>query len=217
MSDFAYSVVVAMGRPIIWITSKQTVLHRDRCRFPGPYILASSHLSPYDVAALMAVTPRHLDFLSITEMFKHWFAGRFFTAMNCVFVDRRGPDPSAAHALTAKLHRGRTVAMFPEGGIKTEQTSVLAGVPFKPGVIRLAQLAEVPIIPAVVLGSIGYAKPTAWIPRRGVPFGVNFGEPIFVSKEGDPNAAKTAATEKLKKAYLDLADELRTAMKSKGS
>jgi 1-acyl-sn-glycerol-3-phosphate acyltransferase len=209
MSDAFYRLVVTFGRKVIWLTSRQTILHVERTAMDGAFIVASSHLSPYDVPALMAVSRRHLDFLSITEMLKHPWAGRFFTAMNCTFVDRAKVDSSVAHALAGCLRRGRVVAMFPEGNVRDEKTSVISGAPFKPGVVRLAQLANVPIVPAVVLGSGGYARRTSWIPNRSVPFGVNFGEAIRVESSDDGQAR---ATELLKAAYVSLAQELRAAM-----
>lgn len=214
MSDLSYWLIRATGRPVIWLTSRQTVLHVERARQPGPYILASSHLSPYDVPGLIAVTPRYLDFLSITEMLKNPFVARLFKAMNCSFVDRHRADSAAAHSLAGRLRRGRVVAMFPEGGIRAESASVINGGSFKPGVIRLAQLANVPILPCVILGTIGYAKPTSWIPHRSVRFGVNYGQPIHLAGE-DQAQARVAATEQLRQAYLALAGELRDAMEKR--
>jgi len=79
MSDFSYRVIHTIGYPIFWITSRPIVLHADRAARTGAYILASNHLSPYDVAGLMATTPRNLDFLSIVEMLKNPIVARFFS------------------------------------------------------------------------------------------------------------------------------------------
>ena len=48
----------------MWLTSSPVVLHKDRARRKGPYLLASTHFSPYDVAVLIYETPRVLDSVS---------------------------------------------------------------------------------------------------------------------------------------------------------
>jgi 1-acyl-sn-glycerol-3-phosphate acyltransferase len=211
MSDFSYRLIRAIGYPVFWITARPVVLHVDRARRDGAYILAANHLSPYDIPGLMATTPRNLDFLSIVEMLKNPFVARFFRMMNCTFVDRRRADPSAAQGLSSRLRRGRVVAMFPEAGIRTMETSVIHGGSFKPGCIRLAQLTGAPVIPCVIVGTSIYSKFSSWYPFRAVRFGVNYGEAINVA----PNDDVKIKTEMLRMAYLDLYRELRQAMPSK--
>jgi 1-acyl-sn-glycerol-3-phosphate acyltransferase len=212
MSDFSYSLVRGFGLHIWWVTSRRTILHLDRVPRRGPFILASSHLSPFDVFALIGATPRHIDFLSITEFVNRPFVGPFYRAMNCTFVDRRRTDVAATHQLATKLRRGRSIAMFPEGHIRTEENSVIWGAPFKPGVIRLAEIAGVPIIPAVVLGTRAYFKVTSWLPTFSVRFGINYGPPITVDTQSEPEAARATATAQLRDAFLSLNHELRAAM-----
>jgi 1-acyl-sn-glycerol-3-phosphate acyltransferase len=212
MSDFSYGVIKVIGSAIIWVTSRPVVLHRDRSIRPGPYILAANHLCPYDVAGLIYETPRNLDFLSIVEMLKNPLVRNFFKAMNCTFVDRRKADQAAAQALATRLRRGRSVGMFPEGGIRTETTSVINGGNFKPGCIRLAQLTGVPIIPAVILGTTEYYQFKSWYPFRAVRWGLNYGDAIEVPNTDDTKAHAAAAAEKLRLAYLDLNLELKAAI-----
>jgi 1-acyl-sn-glycerol-3-phosphate acyltransferase len=212
MSDFSYGVIKMIGSAIVWITSTPVVLHRERSERPGPYILAANHLCPYDVAGLIYETPRNLDFLSIVEMLKNPLVGNFFKAMNCTFVDRGKADQAAAQGLASRLRQGRSVAMFPEGGIRTEANSVINGGPFKPGCVRLAQLTGVPIIPAVILGTTEYYKFKSWYPLRAVRWGLIYGNAIEVASGDDPKAEAKAATEKLRLAYLELNQELKTAI-----
>lgn len=212
MSDFSYSLVRGIGLHIYWLTSRRTILHLDRVPRRGPFILAASHLSPFDVFAMIGTTPRHIDFLSITELERTFFVGRFFRAMNCTFVDRGRSDFTASHQLVTKLRAGRVVAMFPEGNIRTEENSVIRGAPFKPGVVRLAQIAGVPIVPCVVLGTRPYMKARAWLPTRSVHFGVNYGDAVTIASDMDAESARTAAMAALRESFSSLAVELRTAM-----
>jgi 1-acyl-sn-glycerol-3-phosphate acyltransferase len=212
MIDLPYKIVYGLGWSICWITSRPIVLHAERAQRDGAYILASSHLTPYDVPALMKNTPRDLDFISTIELLKTPIVGRIFTAMHCVFVDRSRADATAALAVTNKLRAGRIVAMFPEGNIREEEKSVINGGNFKPGVIRLAQLGNAPIIPAVVLGTKAYYTFKAWLPLRAIRYGVIYGNPIVVDPSGDPEEAKAKASGELRQAFLDLSAELKAAM-----
>ncbi len=212
MSEFSYQLIRAIGYPILWVSSRPVVLHIERVRRSGPFILAPNHLSPFDVAGLIGITPRNLDFLSITEFLKKPVVASFFRSMNCTFVDRGKADPGAAHALAARLRRGRAVAMFPEAGIRTEATSVINGGPFKPGVVRLAQLTGAPIVPCVILGTGVYTKVASYLPTRAVRWGLIYGNDIRVTGCDDDRAVRQAATDKLRDAYRDLYLELKTAI-----
>jgi 1-acyl-sn-glycerol-3-phosphate acyltransferase len=175
----------------------------------GAFILASTHLSPFDVPGLIGVSRwRRLDFISITEMLRNPFVAWLFRTMNCEFVDRSRPDPVTSRAVLRRLERGRVVAMFPEGNIRTEETSVIRGGRFKPGVVHLAQLAGVPIVPCVMLGTKAFYKLSAWLPLMRMPLYVNFGAPIEVPREPDAGAARAQASEQLRQAYLGLYQEL---------
>ena len=207
VSDITYRLIRLAGYPIYWITSRPVVLHAERTARPGGYILAPNHLSPYDVPALMGVSRRPLDFLSIVEMHRKPAVRVFFKAMNCEFIDRSRRDVAATAALAHRLKRGRAVAMFPEASIRKMETSALFGGPFKPGVVRLAQMTGAPILPCAVLGTGIYSKFSSWFPTRSVRFGVNVGEPIFA---GEGTTARGNALNSLAKAYQLLGAELQS-------
>jgi 1-acyl-sn-glycerol-3-phosphate acyltransferase len=213
MGDAFYNMVWAVCAGPVWAGSRRVLLHRDRVPRRGAFILAPNHLSPYDVPCLMLSTPRHLDFLSIVEMQRKPWVGPFFRGMNCVFVDRDRRDNPAAHAMEGRLRRGRVIAMFPEGRIRREEDSVIHGGSFRPGVVRLAQLAEAPILPCVVRGSVGYAKPAGWVPLKLWKHGINYGELIEVPKAGD-DEAQQLALERLMRVYVELNAELESAMRA---
>jgi len=211
MGDLYYKAVWMICAPPLWAGSRRVLLHRDRVPRKGPFILAPNHLSPYDVACLMLSTPRHLDFLSIIEMQRKPWVGPFFRNMNCVFVDRERRDNPSVHAMERRLRSGRVIAMFPEGYIRREEDSVIHGGKFRPGVVRLAQLAGAPILPCVILGAANYSRPRSWIPLKLWKHGINYGELIHAPPDGGEDAT-AKALEQLKSAYQSLHAELRAAM-----
>jgi 1-acyl-sn-glycerol-3-phosphate acyltransferase len=215
MSDLAYNIVWGIGAHAFWVSSKPVMLHRDRLRRPGAYILAPTHLSVFDVACLIAIAPRNLDWVSIVEVFRKPLVGLFYGSMNAFPLDRSRPDSPTVRIILDRLAGGRVVAMFPEGNLRTPETSVLAGGHFKPGVARIAQLADVPVIPCVIVGTDAYKKAMSWLPLRRVRYGVVFGEPMWVRKDLEKHEATKVFVDELKQAYLALHAELKAAMGTK--
>ena len=179
MSDLFYSAFVTAARHVFWLSSKPVVIGTEHTRLEGAYILAANHSSPFDVAVLIRHAKRHVDFLSITEVFKKPLVGWFYGSMNAFPLDRSRRDPKTVKTMVDRLKRGRVIGMFPEGGLRGGEQSVLKTRKIKPGVGRLALLANVPIVPAVVVGSAGYLRPGAWAPIRKTRYGVIFGEAIL--------------------------------------
>jgi 1-acyl-sn-glycerol-3-phosphate acyltransferase len=208
VSDWFYNVVWYSFWPAFGASSSPVVLHPERPRRPGAYLLAANHLSPFDVPCLIKESGRKLDFVSITEVFQNRFMAWFYGNMNAFPLDRGRHDVGATRTILDRLAKGRAVGIFPEGGIRTEANSVLNGGRIKPGVIRLAKLSKVPIIPAVVLGSAAYFRPMNWAPLRRVRYGINFGEPI----EPGEGESMDALQEQLLAAYRALHAELLSAM-----
>lgn len=208
MPDAFYRLVREIGRPVVWASSRATVLHRQRIdRAAGAMLIAPNHLSPYDVPCLMASTDRLLDFVSIVEVFRRPLAGAFLARMNALPLDRGRSDPATVRKIVSRLERGRKVVLFPEGQIRTPAKSLLNGGPFNPSIARLARLGGAPIVPCVVLGTGGFGRPSAWLPVKGVRYAVAFGEAIPVTDERD----ESAAIERLARGYEQLYAEVRAA------
>jgi 1-acyl-sn-glycerol-3-phosphate acyltransferase len=212
VSDAFYNFVWGVGTHVFWVSSRAVVLHRERLKRPGAFILASTHLSVFDVPVLIAKSPRKLDWVSIVEVMRLPFVGWFYRSMNAFALDRNRPDSPTVRVILDRLARGRVVAMFPEGNIRTPETSVLNGGNIKPGVARIAQLADVPVIPCVVLGTDAYMRVRSWLPIKRVRYGINIGEPIAVPKDADKHEATQLFVDRLRRAYLDLHAELKAAM-----
>ena len=216
MSDFIYDWVVRICRPAFTVSSSPVVLHRERAARPGAYILAPTHRSAYDVPCLMKESPRRLDFVSITELYRNPFVARFFTSVNVFPLDRSRPDSPTVRIIFDRLRRGRAVVMFPEGRIRGAEDSVLNGGEIKPGVARIAHMAGVPVIPCVLLDTGLYAKPSSWLPVRGTRFGVVFGQPLRAPAELGETQSREALLAAIRRSYRELHAELLQAMGDAG-
>jgi 1-acyl-sn-glycerol-3-phosphate acyltransferase len=187
MSNLFYNLVWTTCWPAFGVSSSPIVLHRQRVPRTGPFILAANHLSAYDVPCLMKEVPRVLDFVSIVELFRNPLV--LFTGMGAMPLDRSRRDSATTRQVVQRLRGGRVVAMFPEGHIRTPQGSVLAGGTIRPGIGRIAHLADVPVVPCVILGTGAYCRFSSWLPLRRVVYGVSFGQPLRLSRddtEADP-------------------------------
>ena len=82
---------------------------------------------------------------------------------------------------------------------------MVSGGPFRTGILRIARLANAPIVPAVVCGAGAYSNWVNWMPWRRVRYGAILGEPIDSADE------KLAETQ-LAQAFQTLYQQLRQAM-----
>jgi 1-acyl-sn-glycerol-3-phosphate acyltransferase len=212
MHVWSYRIIRCLGSPWLWIATNPLVLHSDRADRGDGYILAANHLSPFDVPLMIWKTPRHVDFVSIIELRKHALARVIFELMNTLYLNRNHRDPRTVRQAVRRLKKGRVIALFPEGALRREETSVINGGSFKPGIATIAQLANVPVIPCVVLDSAKLWRFKAWLPGRRTRLGLIFGQPIRVPANHDKKVARTLFVQELRKAYLDLARELRDEM-----
>ena len=216
MSDFVYKWVVRVCKPAFTVSSSPVVLHRERVAGAGAVIVAPNHLSAYDVPCLMKESPRMLDFVSITELYRNPLVATFFNAMNVFPLDRSRPDSPTVRTILDRLRRGRAVVMFPEGRIRGDADSVLNGGDIKPGVARIAHMAGVPVVPCVMLNTGAYSRASAWLPVKGTRFGVAFGEALRAPEGPGEAESREALLAGIKRAYRELHTELLQAMRDSG-
>lgn len=202
MSDWFYNLVYGVCYGPVAMSSRPTVVGLEHTKRGGPYLVTSNHTSPYDVMILIYMIRRHLDFVSSTEVFSIPLLGRFYGAMNAFPLDRSRADGKAVRIILDRLSSGRAVVMFPEGGFRYQERSVLHGGSLRPGVGRIARLSQTPVIPCAIEDSLVFRKPLSWLPIRRARYGVAFGAPMQ-----PPN--KQAGDEDVKQFELELAERIR--------
>lgn len=157
----------------------------------GGAILASNHISYLDFAFVMLASPaprREVRFLARSEFFRVPLVGQALRALRQIPVDVHGDPLTAAAAARQALENGELIGMHPEGTISP--SFVLRRG--KSGAVRLADQANVPLIPVGLWGPQRLlTKGRPFRPKRHVSVLVEYGEPFF--PEGRTGAAKTAA------------------------
>jgi 1-acyl-sn-glycerol-3-phosphate acyltransferase len=151
----------------------------------GGAVLASNHVSYLDFAFVGYGTRevgRLVRFMAKESVFRHPVSGPLMRGMHHIPVDRAAGSAAFREALAA-LKAGELVGVFPEATISRS----FELKEFKPGAIRMAQAAGVPLIPTVTWG--GQRIYTKGRPRdfrgRGKVIVVAFGEPLTPQRRDD--------------------------------
>lgn len=183
MRDLVYPPVIVVARGLFAaIGLRFTVEGCEHVPRAGGAVIASNHVSYLDFAfvgygALPA--KRYIRFMAKESVFRHRVSGPLMRGMHHIPVDRAAGSGAFKEALRA-LKSGELVGVFPEATIS--RSFMLKD--FKPGAVRLAQAAGVPLVPTVVWG--GQRIFTKGRPKdfrgRGKAITVAFGEPLTVTR-----------------------------------
>lgn len=103
---------------------------------------------------------------------------RFFRWIGVIPLDRSKRDTKAVRQMVGLMRGGEVVGLFPEGGLRTGPDAVTSGGPLNENLCRLAQLANVPVVPCAVAGGEKFSHSMAWLPLKATKWAVHFGEPL---------------------------------------
>lgn len=130
------------------------------------YIVASNHLSMFDIPLLFRGLPLHGRFLSKKEIFRIPLVGRAMRTIGIVEVNRQAHGSSRQainDGVKVAAERGYSLLVFPEG--TRSRTAEL--LPFKKGAFRIAIDTGLPLLPVVIEGTNRVNKPEGKIFHGG--------------------------------------------------
>jgi 1-acyl-sn-glycerol-3-phosphate acyltransferase len=180
----AYSISRTICRLIFGLVTRRHVFRAERTRIRGAWILASNHISHFDPLLITAAVPRKIDWMAMSDLFRGRVLGAWLRASDCFPVVRFKPDRAALRTAIVRLEAGHAVGMFPEGGLRDGAASVLGGAALLRGIRAVAQTAQAPLVPCVILGSDRLYRGKNWWPLRRVPIWIGFGEPLAADTSG---------------------------------
>ncbi len=117
----------------------------NRRPLPGTFLLIANHPSAFEDVGIPALFD--VDNLAKHEV-RHWFlVGRISAAAGTLYVrrDSKASRQQAAQQIAQALGRGRSVALYPEGGVKGMRVH-----PFRHGVFRISLQTGIPIVPIFI-------------------------------------------------------------------
>jgi 1-acyl-sn-glycerol-3-phosphate acyltransferase len=205
MRGFCYWLTRTALRCLFGTIAKTRVYQAGEARPEPPFLLAANHISHFDPPVLTAALPFPIDWMADAEIYhSHPLATLYFRAVRTFSTDRGRIDRASIRLALRRLEKGATVGLFPDGGIRHGERSILEGAPSKQGAAMLAQMAGVPILPCVVLGSDRLYCKNNWFRLRGTPLWVGTGRMIHPPSNKTGNDARRDLDEQLRRAIIAL-------------
>jgi 1-acyl-sn-glycerol-3-phosphate acyltransferase len=189
--------------------ARTRVLRRENANRAGGFLLAANHISHFDPFLISLAVRRKIDWMTMAEFFRSPMLGFLLRAIDAFPAERDRADLKTIRTAIQRLKSGRVVGLFPEGGIRDGTRSLLEGAPLRPGASALAQIAGVPVLPCVILGSDRLYSKTQWLPFRRTPIWIAFGNPISHFPELQKSEARERIESDLAAAFRNLYAELR--------
>jgi len=153
MSVLAHRFGQAVSWSFLRAFSSLHVSGAERLPKGGPLLLLANHISHYDPPALSATSPLVINYMTDRQMLEAPYFGRVLRSLETFPVDRDTTDRQAVKTALARLKAGRVVGVFPEGGIRDGEDSILGGAPMPAGGPALWAMARCPAVVACVIGT----------------------------------------------------------------
>ena len=126
-------------------------LNYDKLDIPeqGSVLIVCNHVSGLDPLVLLTACERPLRFMIAAEEYHRPVLHSLFRLLGCIPVERKGKPEVAFRKTIQKLKDGEAVALYPHGGIHTDDE---VHKPIKKGVLKLAAMTNSEILPTRLTG-----------------------------------------------------------------
>lgn len=173
-ASIAWRTLYRLITPLKLATCKLTIEGAENIPQSGGCILTCNHTRGPDYIFLGYAAPRQVYYMAKAEIFRvHPWVSKFFLAFG-VFPIRRGQgDLGAIEHAVELVKSGRVLGIFPEG-TRSKTGELRNG---KTGVVRIAMMAGVPVVPGVVINSLEAQQRLGQVWRRP-HVTVKFGKPL---------------------------------------
>lgn len=174
----------------------------------GAFIMASNHISHFDPPFLSGWIRPKIDWIAMAELFGTSWSRLGFTWLDVIPVQRGGDDRQALREALRRLAAGHVIGVFPEGGIRDGDKSMLSGAPVRDGAVMLSTHSACPIVPVVILGSERLYNKTYWLPWRRARVFIATGSAIFPDTTIPRSEARERLRQEFTAAIIALKDQL---------
>jgi 1-acyl-sn-glycerol-3-phosphate acyltransferase len=209
MKTASYRAGKLLVRVVFGCVARIHVLGREHPSRTGGFLLASNHISHFDPFLIGLSVRRKIDWMTMAEFFRLPVLSLLLRAIDAFPAERDRADLKTIRTAIERLKNRRILGIFPEGGIRDGARSLLEGAPLRSGAATLAQIAGVPIVPCVILGSDRFYSKRQWLPFRRTPVWIAFGKPILCFPELQKSRARERIESELARAFKVLYAELR--------
>jgi perosamine synthetase len=197
----SYRVIAALARPAVRLLFRPDVHGLERVPEHGGFVLSANQLSNLDGFALAyPLYPRQLQWMGKVELFRRPLAP-LLRSLGLFPVRRGQGDVEAVQVAVDLARRGFAVGIFPEGTRRTKGWRKTRSPRAHSGAARVALAADVPLVPAAIVGTERLMLLRRWR--------VAFGDPVATSDlDGAPREAAREATRRLMKEIAELESQL---------
>jgi 1-acyl-sn-glycerol-3-phosphate acyltransferase len=185
-----YAPVIALARVLFSVQGLRfRLVGEQHVPRTGGAVMMVNHTGYFDFtyAGLTVLKAKRLvRFMAKQSIWKNPVAGPLMSGMKHIPVDREAGAESYAAALAA-LRRGEIVGVFPEATISRS----FELKEFKSGGVRLAQQAQVPVLPTTIWGSqrVWTKGHPRRLGRHNFPIYITVGAPMEIGAHEDLEAA----------------------------
>jgi 1-acyl-sn-glycerol-3-phosphate acyltransferase len=208
-SDWVYWPAAGLARCLFTVIGRVRVFQAGRFPKQGGCLLASNHVSHFDPPILSAYLRRRIDWLAMADLFQTSLARKFLDGVGAISIERNQGDRAALRNAIERLRLGRVVGIFPEGGIRDGERSIVNGGSMQPGAAMIAAHAGMPVVPVATLGTERFYNLKHCLPWRRTPVWIGIGEPITPMHDLPRDEARERLRLEMAKAFVHLRDSLR--------
>ncbi len=209
MSDAFYTFGTTVCRIIHHQCVRSVILHPERADQPDGCLLACTHVSHLEPFIISAVVRRKVNWMARVEFYRNRLFAWVLDAVDAFSVNRQGVPVEAIRTAIQRVKEGAVVGIFPEGGVRQGQESVMRGGVIKLGACVIAYRADTPVIPVVVLGTEKLNRVRPWLPWRRARLWIAFGRPIYPNRhEKNRRAARFRMGRQLQAEFMTTYQEL---------
>lgn len=176
-----YKVLIGITRNwarfMIFVSGNKIKVNNAELVPEGPVLFVANHQSYFDIPVLMVHLPIFAPFIAKVELEKIPGLSFWMKRMGCLFMDRQNLRQSLKIILEGieMLKVGKSLVIFPEGTRAKEGVMM----DFKPGSLKLAVKAGVPIVPVTLTNTYKVFEETSRVKKADVS--ITFHEPIDVT------------------------------------
>lgn len=192
---YRYKFIKVILGGLFWILYRPKIINKEVIPKSGSIIMAGNHINLFDQNLAIMSTKRMLHYMAKIEYFQSWKTAWFFKMAGCIPVNRQIKDENAKSKALEILNNGYALGVFPEGTRNKTDAFLL---PFKFGVVSMAQKTGATIVPFAITGEYKIFKKNH--------LNIRFGEPLKVPKNMDLETANQRlydAVSNLKKKGLE--------------
>jgi len=145
-----YGILRVIAIIIARMTTRLELVGADNIPSDLPYIVATNHLSAFDIPLLASIFPYPIRALAAIEHQSNPLYAPILVASGAIWVRRGEVDRHALREALAVLERGEVLGIAPEGTRADKSHALQEG---KAGAAYIATRARAPIVPVAIAGT----------------------------------------------------------------